>query len=78
MGTNDLSDKRSVWDWLNTIFETMLFLILNKKPKNEAKRENLYKLPMKKQKTLYEADPTDLNQNLVQAIPGIFLVHYYF
>ena len=76
MGTNDLSDKRSVWDWLKYNIRNHAICYSKQKAKERNKKEKSLQTAYEEAKTLYEADPTDLNQNRLNEAKEAFELFY--
>ena len=59
MGTNNLTDKRSVWDWLKYNIRNHAISYSKQKAKERNKKEKSLQTAYEEAKKLYETDPTD-------------------
>ena len=64
-GTNNLSNKRSIWEWLKYKIRNQAFSYSKQKAKERHAREKLLQTTYEEAAKRYEEDPSTRNQNLL-------------
>ena len=75
-GTNNLSDKRSIWDWLKYKIRNHAISYSKQKARERNAKEKLLQTTYEEAAKRYEEDPSTRNQNLLNEAKEI-LEHFY-
>ena len=75
-GTNNLSNKRSIWEWLKYKIRNQAFSYSKQKARERHAREKLLQTTYEEAAKRYEEDPSTRNQNLLNEAKEI-LEHFY-
>ena len=75
-GTNNLSNKRSIWEWLKYKIRNQAFSYSKQKARERHAREKLQQTTYEEAAKRYEEDPSTRNQNLLNEAKEI-LEHFY-
>ena len=75
-GINNLSDKRSIWDWLKCKIRNHAIYYSKQKAIERSAREKLLHTTYEEAAKRYERDPSTINQNSLNEAKEI-LKHFY-
>ena len=75
-GRDELSQSRSVWDWLKYNIRIHTLQYSKRKARERNEREKILQEKYTKAKNIFEADPTDLNATILNAAKDTLELFY--
>ena len=75
-GRDELSESRSVWDWLKYNIRIHSIQYSKRKARERNEREKILQEKYTKAKNIFEADPTDLNATILNAAKDTLELFY--